>query len=225
MSLVCILFLLLFHCTSATVHLEASWLGDPSLFPQSDFTMLLFNLTSATSVSLEPASVDMLLGKQARNVFPNASTVYSFSIVYITRLQCELETLDDVAALYTVRRDLVSGCLRANLGHLVLDYASLVAREKQRSAWEWPDYVAPLAVSGWSVTTFVCVVLLLALCTTRYYADQQEEELDTCRRSSLASSTNLKSAKAPSLRVPQYAGRPSNSRELLLKIPAPGTRR
>ena len=216
-------FLLLFHCTHATVHLEASWLGDPSLFPQSDFTMLLFNLTSATSVSLEPASVDMLLGKQARNVFPNASTVYSFSIVYITRLQCELETLDDGAALYTVRRDLVSGCLRANLGHLVLDYASLAAREKQRSAWEWPDYVAPLAVSGWSVTTFVCVVLLLALCTTRYYADQQEEELQQCR--TLASSSNAKSAKAPSLRVPQYAGRPLNSRELLLKIPAPGTRR
>jgi hypothetical protein len=149
--------------------------------------------------------------------------VYSFSIVYITRLQCELETLDDAAALYTVRRDLVSGALRAHLGHLVLDYASLVARERQPPTWEWPDYVAPLAISGWSVTTFVCVVLLLALCTTRYYADRQEEELAQCR--TLASATNAKNAKAPSLRVPQYAGRPSNSRELLLKIPTPGARR
>jgi hypothetical protein len=53
----------------------------------------------------------MLLGKPAWTMFPNASTVYSFSIVYITRLQCELETLDDAAALYTVHSDLVSGAL------------------------------------------------------------------------------------------------------------------
>ena len=175
MPLTIIVFLLLFHCTHATVHLEASWLGDPSLFPQQDFTMLLFNLTSAASVSVEPVSVDMLLGKQARSIFPNASAVYSFSIVYVTRLQCELETLDDAGALYTVRRDLVSGSQHASIGQLVLDYASLVAREQLPPSWDWPDYIVPLAVSGWSVTAFVCLVLVLALCTTRYYADRQEE--------------------------------------------------
>jgi hypothetical protein len=164
----------------------------------------------------------MLLGKQARNVFPNASTVYSFSIVYVTRLECELETFDDGAALYTVRRDLVSRTLQAGLGYLVLDYASLLAREKHRpAAWSWPDYMAPLAISGWSVTAFISVLLLLALCTTRYYADEPPPA------ATLADLATAKNARAPALRVPQYAGRPAatSQRELFLKIPAAGARR
>ena len=200
------IFLLLFHCASPTVHLEASWLGDPSLFPQSTFTMLLFNLTSAASASIEPMSVDMVLGKQARDVFPNAS-LYSFSIVYITRIQCELTTANDYAAMTAIQTTLASASLQSGIGHMALDYVSTDARQRSTS-WQWPDYMAPLVISGWSVTAFICVLLIIALCVSQYYNSECEQELTQCK-AALVPPGPGKSARAPTLQVPRYAAKPA----------------
>ena len=203
-----LIFLLLFHCPHATVHLEASWLGDPSLFPQSAFTTLLFNITEAATASIEPMSVDMLLGKNARIIFPNSS-IYSFSIVYITRIRCELTSPTEEMVMELLHSNLVHAVDNAGMGDLVLDYLSTETRAVDPPTWEWPDYTATLAVGGWSVTTFICVLLIIALVVSMYYPASPPPQKQL-------------TAKAPVLRVPQFAAPPTAmiQRELHLKIPA-----
>jgi hypothetical protein len=199
-----------------TVHLEASWLGDPSLFPQEEFTTLLWNITNASLVSIEPMSVDMLLGKNARVIFPNSS-IYSFSIVYVTHIRFEIETFSDYAAIGNLNSHLASLALYSGMGFLVIDYVNVSPRAVGSSEFHWPDYMTTVAVGGWSTTAFICVLLVIALLVKTYYPAVPAP---------MVVEANPKSARAPTLRVPQYvAPTAGTQRELLLKIPTTYTRR
>ena len=208
--------LLLFHVCFCTVHLEASWLGDPSLFPQDEFTTLLWNLTNASSVSIEPMSVDMLLGKNARVVFPNSS-IYSFSIVYVTHLRFELEVAKESEVVVMLGSGLAKIALRAGMGFLEVDYVSISPRSVASPGFQWPEYTTTVAVGGWSATTFVCLLLIFALIVNVYYPIPD---------STPTAVIQPKTARAPVLRVPQYGALPvgRNQRELLLKMPVSYTR-
>ena len=211
--------LLLFHSSSCTVHLEASWLGDPSLFPQEEFTTLLWNLTNASSVSIEPMSVDMLLGKNARVIFPNSS-VYSFSIVYATHLRFELEVLKEPDVVALLASDLVRVAFRAGMGFLVVDFVNTFPRTVPAAGFQWPEYTATVAVGGWSATMFVCLLLVFALVVNVYYPIPDSVSPTT------ANVIISKTARAPVLKVPQYGALPAarSQRELLLKMPVSYTR-
>ncbi len=211
--------LILLHPCCGTVHLEASWLGDPSLFPQEEFTTLLWNLTNASSVSIEPMSVDMLLGKNARVIFPNSS-VYSFSIVYATHLRFELEVFQESDVIGVLASGLAQHALRAGMGSLVIDYVSTSPKSVASPGFQWPEYTATIAVGGWSATTFICLLLIIALIVNVYYPIPETVSVNTIV------TTTAKTARAPILRVPQYAYLPAgrSQRELLLKMPVGYTR-
>ena len=212
-------FLLLFWCSTAmaVVHLEASWLGDPSLFPEEEFTTLLWNITNASLVSIEPMSVDMLLGKNARIIFPNSS-IYSFSIVYVTHVRFEIETFSDPSAIGMLKNHLTSLALYSKMGFLVIDYVDVNSRAVASSGFHWPDYMATVAVGGWSTTAFICVLLGIALLVKTYYP-----KIPT----PLVVEPHPKAARAPTLRVPQYVAQTAGTtpRELLLKMPITYTKR
>jgi hypothetical protein len=202
------------------VHLEASWLGDPSLFPQEEFTTLLWNLTNASSVSIEPMSVDMLLGKNARVVFPNSS-IYSFSIVYVTHLRFELEVAKESDVVVMLGSTLAKIALRAGMGFLEVDYVSISPRSVASPGFQWPDYITTVAVGGWSATTFVCLLLIFALIVNIYYPISDGTPPPTT-----TAVIQPKAARAPILKVPQYGALPAgrSQRELLLKMPVGYTR-
>ena len=212
--------LLLFHTCFCMVHLEASWLGDPSLFPQEEFTTLLWNLTNASSVSIEPMSVDMLLGKNARVVFPNSS-IYSFSIVYVTHLRFELEVAKESDVVVMLGSTLAKIALRAGMGFLEVDYVSISPRSVASPGFQWPDYITTVAVGGWSATTFVCLLLIFALIVNIYYPISDGTPPPTT-----TAVIQPKAARAPILKVPQYGALPAgrSQRELLLKMPVGYTR-
>ena len=207
------------HASHCTVHLEASWLGDPSLFHQEDFTTLLWNLTNASSVSIEPMSVDMLLGKNARVIFPNSS-VYSFSIVYVTHLRFELEVSKEPDVVVLLGLNLATVALHTGMGFLVVDFVNTFPRSVASSAFQWPEYTATVAVGGWSATMFVCLLLVFALVVNIYYPISDSVSSNT------ANVITVKTARAPVLKVPQYGALPAarSQRELLLKMPVSYTR-
>ena len=181
---------------------------------------MLWNITNASSVSIEPMSVDMLLGKNARVVFPNSS-IYSFSIVYVTHLRFELDVVKESDVVVLLGSTLSKIALRAGMGFLEVDYVSISPRSVASPEFQWPEYTATVAVGGWSVTTFVCLLLILALVVNIYYPIP-----DTAPSPTTTAVINPKSARAPVLRVPQYGAPPAgrSQRELLLKMPVSYTR-
>lgn len=182
MSHCCVRVLLGFlfsQSTHASVLFSTLFLMDSSAFSAKTFSSLVFNLTNATSLTLQSVESDTITGVQGKRIFAegNPRPFYDFQILHVTRVRSSIEVEDEMTASAIIRFSLPHQAFLRGLGVAGIDGSVEIGEAGTRwqqlftaTYLDLPPFVAQYLILGWVLTVmgFVsCVVCYCCCCTRR----------------------------------------------------------